>query len=157
MRTTWTHKYTQWAERNICCRILIIHNPAEGLQNDICFVHRLVTDWPSSCAACHRSSVTIRQLISNQHPQLIKWPSTGLHYCYVCRQTLEMTSPTSDRLPRLNSFSVTPERLGALHLPPQYSTLRTVSYRRRCSTNQQQTNSVDRQPDTVLETTGDFS
>ena len=57
LRTTWTHKYTQWAERSICCKILIIHNAAEGRQNDISFVHRLDTDWPGSFAACHRSSV----------------------------------------------------------------------------------------------------
>jgi hypothetical protein len=84
---------------------------------------------------CHHQTAD-RQLISNQHPQLIKRPPTGLYYCYVCRQTLEITSLTRDRLPNLNSSSVTPERLGALHSPPQYSTLRTVSYRRRCSTNQ---------------------
>jgi len=87
---------------------------------------------------CHNQAhrQTDRHLISNQRPQLIKWPSIGLHYRYVCRQTLEITSLTTDRLPCLNSSSVTPERLEALHSPPQHSTLRTVSYRRRPSTNQ---------------------
>lgn len=68
MRTTRTHKYTKWAERTICCKILIMHTAAEGRQNDICLVLSLDTDWSSSCAACQRSSVlspSDRQFISN--------------------------------------------------------------------------------------------
>jgi len=138
MKTTWTHKYTQWAERSICCKILIFHTAGEGRQNDICFVLSLDTDWPSSCVACHRTSVlspSDRQTISNPTPTSCQMTLDWFALLLRMRADPGYHIPDQGQATPPELFFSRSRAPGSTAFTPQHSTLRTVSYRRCRSTN----------------------